>query len=352
MREPRGDSLNASRKVALIDSRVAAVPVCGAQIRYGPSVPITQLRQDFQQLKLLRKLRPNQALDAVGNFGRDAVRVLSEHTEFHSFEFKGQGTKNYDIAARPGTQVGFSRAINRDLFIPDMDDYASRWSALASAVRSSAGQSILSGVESDEVNRLVYSAVIGYAAAVDLFNPGDRGGPGSYLEMVMGPIVSILTARQEGASISLPVPETGEVEVVTTDLSFVGDEGEIVLVVPTKISTRERISQAYVHQLILDRAKETTGITYRSALVIANENNTMFPKGLAAAAKTYEVGWTQETLVPGTIVLYHKYVSQLSGLYYLDPPNRYVLNPPATFPKVSTVGALLTSDLPELLEAP
>jgi hypothetical protein len=315
-------------------------------------VPITQLRKDFQHLKLLRKLRPNEALDAVGRFGRDAVRLLSEHTELHPFAFKGQDTKTYDVAARPGTQVSFSRAINRELFIPDANEYAERWADLATAVRASAGASALGGVDPVEVNRLIYSAVIGYAAAVDLFNPGDRGGPGSYLEMVMGPIVSILTARQEGASISLPVPETGDVEVVTTDLSFVGDEGDIVLVVPTKISTRERISQAYVHQLILDRAQEATGITYRSALVIANENNTMFPKNLAAAEKTYDVGWTQETLVPGTIVLYHKYVSQLSGLYYLDPPNRYVLNPPATFPKVSTVGALLTVDLPVLLEPP
>ena len=101
-------------------------------------MPIAQLRQDFQQLKLLRRLRPNQALDAVGRFGRDAVHLLSEHTEFHPFEFKAQGTKDYDIAARPGTRVSFSRAINRDLFIPDPDDYVNRWADLATAVRASA----------------------------------------------------------------------------------------------------------------------------------------------------------------------------------------------------------------------
>ena len=316
-------------------------------------VPIQDLRQAFQQLKLDRRLRPEQMLDSVGSFGRDAIRVLAQHAEIHPFAFRGKGMKSYVVAVKPGASTAFSRAINSDLFIFDEDDFESRWRDFSSAVRESAGRCALAKIDAGEVDRLVYSAVVGYAAAVDLFNPGDRGGPGSFLEMVMGPLLSVLTARPEGASISIPVPETGDVEKVTTDLSF-GDENDmrVVLVVPTKISTRERISQAYVHQLILDRATKGTGTTYRSALVIANENNTAFPSGLAMSAKTHERGWTQETLVPGTIVLYQKYVSHLSGLYYLDPPIRYASSSPLNFPKVSTVGALITLDLPELLAPP
>lgn len=312
-------------------------------------MPLAQQRAAFTALKALRRKDPEVALRAVGLFGLEALKVLSAETVRHPFGFGGQGAKTYAVAAIPGATLSFSRAINTDLFISEVDEFVAEFASLTVALKESAGKGILTGITAARVNRVCYSAVVGYAAAVDIFQRGDRASPGSYLEMMVGPIVSILTGRKEGASIYLPIPETGDVETVTTDLSFPGGEGEVVLVIPTKISTRERISQAYVHQLILDRAA-TGGTIYRSALVIANENNTMFPAGLDPGAKTYEAGSTQETLVPGTIVLYHKYVSQLSGLYYLDPPYRYLYKPPPLFPLVRTFGDLLTEDLPVLLE--
>lgn len=313
-------------------------------------MPLTQMRRDFEALKKARKHEPKLALTALGRFGHDAIEVLRDHTTLRPFAFKGFGEKVYDVAALPGTGIKFSRAINRNLFIPDPSDFEVRWAGLMRAVATSADSGILADVDAAEVDRVIYSAVIGYAASVDLFAPGDRGGPGSYLEMVVGPIIALITGRPERSAIKLPVPETGEYETVTTDLSFDGTAGDPVLVVPTKISTRERIVQPFVHQLILDRSREVTGIVYRSALIIGNENNTMFPKGLAAADKTFSVGWTQETLVPGTIVLYQKYVAELAGLYYLDPPNKYLHDAPTVFPRVATLGGLLTQDLPDLLK--
>jgi len=312
-------------------------------------VPLSQLRADFEQLKKLRNTDPQAALRAVGAFGAGAVAVLAEHTELHDFEWRGMGDKSYRVAALPGSTVQFSRAINSALFIEDPRVFVQAWDRFEQAVLASAGDGRLTGIDASEVDRIAYSAVVGYAAAVDLFNPGDRGGPGSFFEMLVGPVVSLLTGRDESAAIEIPVPETGETEKVTTDLSFVGADRDVVLVVPTKISTRERISQPYVHQRILDAVYAAGGPRYRSVLVVANENNTMFPPKTAKAEKTIDAGWTQETLVPGTIVLYHKYVSELAGLYYLDPPNRYVLDPPAHFPRVAPFARILMEDLPGLL---
>ena len=82
-------------------------------------VPIQDLRQAFQQLKLDRRLRPEQMLDSVGSFGRDAIRVLAQHAEIHPFAFRGKGMKSYVVAVKPGASTAFSRAINSDLFIFD-----------------------------------------------------------------------------------------------------------------------------------------------------------------------------------------------------------------------------------------
>ncbi len=312
-------------------------------------MPLTELRTEFLRLKALRRVEPELALQRLGVFGRDALALLKERAVLRPFEWKGRGPKSYRVAVLPGKPTLFSRALNADLLIDEPDDFERRWSDALRAVQQSAGTCELAGVGTHELNSLLYSAVVGYAAAVDLFNPGDRGGPGTYFEMVIGPLLSILTGRSEGGAISIPIFETGETESVPVDLSFAADGSSIVLVVPTKISTRERISQAYVHQRILDTAGAQHGRTYRSVLAIANENNTMFARDTPAVRRTWDVGWTQETLVPGTIVLYHKYVAELSGLYYLDPPTRYVKDPPAVFPVVRTLGDLFATDLPGLL---
>ena len=312
-------------------------------------MPLSQLRADFDQLKKLRKTNPQAALSAVGAFGAGAVDVLREHTQLHEFAWRGMGEKRYVVAALPGSDLQFSRALNSELFIASPEEFRDAWGEFQEATVRSSGSLRLAGIDPVTVDRVAYSAVVGYAAAVDLFNPGDRGGPGTYFEMLVGPVVSLLTGRTEEGAVSIYVEETDETERIPTDLSFAGGDDEPVLVVPTKISTRERISQAYVHQRILDAVHANGGKLYRSALAIANENNTMFPPKHPKPERTITSGWTQETLVPGTIVLYHKYVAELSGLYYLDPPNRYLLEPPRAFPNVAPFSRLLVDDLPGLV---
>jgi hypothetical protein len=60
----------------------------------------------------------------------------------------------------------------------------------------------------------------------------------------------------------------------------------------------------------------------------------------------------KETLVPGTIALYQKYISHIDGIYYLDPPARYLNGSGRGLPKIGTVGSLLTEDLPGHLLPP
>lgn len=315
-------------------------------------MPLTELTRDFKKLKQVRRaVPPADALVLVGKFAVDALTVLAMHAVAHDFEWKGGGHKTYRVYTLADQERPFSRPINTDLFLADPTDFREHWDEFVECATSqaSANKRALDGMDADLVGRLFYTAVVGYAAAVDLFRRGDRGGPGTFFEMAVGPTLSLLTRRPETGSIVIPVPEIeNETETVPVDLSFISADEDVVLIVPTKISTRERISQAYVHQRILESAS-MDGKIYRSVLAICNENNVMHPSGTPETDRTYANGWAVDTLVPGTIALYQRYVSQLSGLYYLDPPPRYIDEQLPGFPPVHRFGQLLTTDLPGLL---
>lgn len=304
---------------------------------------------DFGKLKSIRRANASDSLDLAGKLGAKATASLLADFPKRPIRFTGGGAKSYFVFLVPGSEVRFSRPVNRTLFVDDPVEFATRWVALCAATKSSAGQGRLA-FASHAVDELVYTAVIAFACAADLYGQGGRGAPGTFLEMVVGPMVATLSGRDETSSIAIPVPETNEIERVPTDLSFASPSEPLVLVIPTKISTRERISQAYVHQRILDAARPG-GKDHRSILVIANENNVIAPKGVPPSGRLVDACTVQDTLVPSTIVLYQKYVAALAGLYYLDPPDRYLSGAISGFPRVGSFGQLLTEDLPNLLEA-
>ena len=108
------------------------------------------------------------------------------------------------------------------------------------------------------------------------------------------------------------------------------------LVVPVKITTRERIVQPFAHQRILDSVFGEH--RFRSVLVCVSEMQRKRDEGANAIC------------VPGTIRLYQRHLAALSGLYYLDPPHRYLQPDVTAHVAVRTLGCLLADDLPSLLD--
>lgn len=107
------------------------------------------------------------------------------------------------------------------------------------------------------------------------------------------------------------------------------------LVVPAKITTRERIVQPFAHQRILDSA---FGVGhYRSALACVSEMQ-----------RDEEVG-ANEICVPGTIRLYQEYLAPLSGIYYLDPPVRYLQSDVTSIIEVSSLGHFFSERIAALV---
>jgi hypothetical protein len=321
----------------------------GFSSQFGHQMPLTPILIDFDRLRKLRKAEPLPSLELVGQIAQRVLSVLLENCDRHSLGWRGRGTKEYEAFTLRGTTIPFSRGINVGLFIHDEKMFGDLWKRYLEALAQArgSGSPVLGGLASPDINRLVYTAVVGYGAATDLFGAGNRGGPGTFFEMVIGPSIAWLTGRVEHGGPTLAVPGTDETETIPIDLSFrATDPSEVHLAIPTKISTRERISQAYVHQRMLD-VLEPGG--WRSVLCIANENNRMGPPRAAAAAKTVDASWLVDTTVAETIVQYERYTSHLSGLYYLDPPDAYINSGLKGLPRVRHFGDLLTGDLRQLL---
>jgi hypothetical protein len=312
-------------------------------------MPLTELLAQFERLKKVRRVDPRTSLRLVGAFAKEAVTVLESRCDRHAIAWKGEGEKTYEVFTAKGSQVPFSRPANASLFVHEPEIFEGLWARFLKAVLAAEKQrSMRISMAANDVDSALYTAVVGYAAVADLFGGRDRGGPGTFFEMAVGPTISLLSGRTEGGAVSLPIPDTDESEEVPVDLTFPpGEEGGIVLVVATKISTRERISQAFVHQRFLDVLSPGG---YRSVMAICNENNVMAPKRAAAAAKTPAACWLQDTLVPGTIAKYERYIAHMHGLYYADPPTNYLSGRYPGLPAVKRLSSLFREDLPLLLD--
>ena len=234
--------------------------------------------------------------------------------------------KHYHVF-RDGSSV--SRPIRLPLFIRHREHLQTSWDTLHGSARPNERRYDLPPAH---INSVLYSISMAFAVCYDLWRPSSRKTPGTFLEVVIGSLLqTILPDMTRVAHVSLR--EQGE--KVSTDIAFLerGDPGG--LVVPVKITTRERIVQPFAHQRILDSVFGEH--RYRSVLVCVSEMQRQRNIGANAIC------------VPGTIRLFQRHLAALSGLYYLDPPERYLQPDVTECVPVRTVGDLLARDLPSLV---
>lgn len=341
----------------------------------------SDLKPRFEKIKKsVQTATPSAVLQGVGVFVKDVLGMLAAGCDHLPFTWKGKGTKKYRVFAAKGTKRPFSRASNVDLFVNDPGQFEALWKGVLTALDEGkrAGARVVKH-DPAGLDRAFYTAVIAFASAIDLNFPGDKGSPGALFEIAVGAAISHLTGLDEHGQVELTIPsdaatllvtsdaDEGEEEgadepvepvlnedeeeedkaVIKTDRWFEGDPSN--LIVAMKISTRERISQVSVQQLILDKIKPGG---FRSILCACNENNVLGPKGMKKENRTADLCWLVDTLVPRTIALYHRFVAPFAGMYYLDPPEPYLKGEYQGLPPVKRFRDLLTADLPMLLGGP
>ena len=268
----------------------------------------------------------NDPLDVLGTLSADALCLLRKAAGSRLPTSSAGGKQYWIYRAEKGL---LSRPYLPALFVADPNDFQSAWVRLLAACNP-----ITHRVElpADEVNRTVYTAAMSFCLCFDLWKPKSRKSPGTQFEMLLGCILSrLLPSHTRSKHVPLP----GEEESVATDIVLTAPSGDRALVFPAKITTRERIVQPFAHQRILDSVFGEG--RYRSLIVCVSE------------MQRDEEHGANEVCVPGTIRLFQKHLAAVTGLYYLDPPHRYLRADLTSVVRVASVGELLALELAALV---
>jgi hypothetical protein len=269
---------------------------------------------------------------ALAKLAKDAAYAAYSTHSAHGIKTKYSVFRDEQVVSRP---------VASGLFESD----TLRFEALDQAVIDSlTKQKVLSAQEIEAVTRYVYTAVMSFAVAYDLWKPGSRKTPGTFFEVLMAGLVGLHlpqhslskhvnlgamlgdddTAKEEEAVEATVSEEDTDESSVSTDLVIKSSAKEKWAVVPLKITTRERVVQPFAHQRILESCFPGK---FHSFLCCISE--TQLDKKTATV---------NQICVPGTIKLFQKYLSRIEGLYYADIPARYAQESLTRYIAVKTLG--------------
>lgn len=268
------------------------------------------LRDRFYDLKD-RHEEGGVPLEGFGVLTADCLELLNAAATYR--ELASLTDKRYMTFEGDGN---LSRPIRESLFITTPDSFQATWDDVIGSVDSERCRLVHLDLEP-----AIYTATMAFAAGIDLYRRGARKTPGTYFEVLIASLFRAITGLPQGKFVDLPESD----HKVTTDLVLKTPDAVREVAVPTKITTRERINQPFVHQRILDSATEGG---FRSVLVCVSETQRDGPDGV------------KEICVPGQVDLYQRHVASLDALYYLDPPETYrtadftEILPVKTFPEL------------------
>lgn len=195
-----------------------------------------------------------------------------------------------------------SRPINKALFIEDdavLDGLLGRFKGAD-----------YEGLSTENITKLLYTIAMAFCAANDVRKSGDKKTPATFFELFVAHIV----ARQFGTlprkKVKVPSGE-GQFSDLPTDIVFDLGPGQAKFHVPVKLSTRERVIQAWAHQRVLAGLWGDT--EFKGLLVVLAETK--------LDLKTLKV---VEICLPLQWTVYQRYIARLDRVYYLDIPDKYL----------------------------
>lgn len=274
----------------------------------------------------------HKAIKRKYDIGLSPLEEIREITVLALLKLGVTGTVSYTHGSKIYTSfqqgINLSRPILTSLFIRDADDFRRLWDLFIASID---GECHISTMVANDIDRVLYTSVMSFAACYDIWKPKSRKTPGTHFELLLGSVLAqFMPELARTKFIALP----GQDEKVSTDIVFGSEIGG--LVIPAKITTRERIVQPYAHQRILDSVFPDG--RYKSVLMCVSETQ-----------RDDDNTKVNDICVPGTVRLFQTHLASLSGIYYIDPPARYLHQDVAAVVRVSTYSALLREDLPKLI---
>ena len=295
--------------------------------------------------RLFKKIKAkyDEGLNPLDDLQEITVHCLDKLSKKTKPVYQGAvGTKKYD-AFQLGKE--FSRPFHPELFISSKGVFSIAWEELIGNIDSEKHKIKLSP---EKIDRVLYTSLMAFAICFDLWRRTSRKTPGTYFEVLLGSIIGETLPDDYKRTKHIPLPTVDiegegtttekEEESVSTDIVFEKNKGGKLmgLVIPAKITTRERIVQPFAHQRILDGVFGPK--RFHSILACVSE--------MQLDKKHKKVN---EICVPGTIKLFQAHLAELTGIYYLDPPLRYLNKDLKNVIKIASIGELLAKDLPNLV---
>jgi hypothetical protein len=262
----------------------------------------------------------NAVAELISEMARHSRQILRRARRI---QLTSQTGKQY-FSFRGGQQ---SRPVNIDLYVDDQATFE----LLLATFRNG-----FSGSTAEEIVRATYSIAYSVFAAHDVHDVG-RKASATFFEILIGHIVARALGISPRKKVRIPESPDDDPAYLPTDYLFDPGPRSRKIHLPIKTSTRERAVQAWVHQLVLERIFGTGA--YRGVLVVASETK-----------RDSRTGKVIEICVPRQLQMFQARVTEMSRLYYLDPPRQYLdlVDAHPTSLNVKSFGDA-PAELPELL---
>lgn len=206
------------------------------------------------------------------------------------------GKEYFSFQSKDGLSQ-LSRPINKAHFDHDLDAVSKEWKAWRRG----------SAYNHKTMAKMVYTVAMAPCAVMEVFDKGNKKGPATYFECLIGHIFAVAYNVEPRKKASLKVKD--RTVRLTMDLIF-DNPGKASIHMPVKMSTRERIVQAWAHQRLLDAAYGVG--KYRGVMVLFSETK--------LDSKTLEV---VEICVPDQWFAYQALLAKFDRIYYFDIPEKY-----------------------------
>jgi hypothetical protein len=241
--------------------------------------------------------------------GKEYAELLLDACLYSIGILRRECTKIELISQVPGKQyfafrktTRTSRPINRALFIEDDTVLTPLLEHFANANYGELSE--------QSTTSLLYTLAMAFCAANDVRKSGDKKTPATFFELFVAHIIARQFKAMPRKKVRVPAGEGHNAEL-PTDIVYDLGVGQVKFHVPVKLSTRERVIQAWAHQRVL------AGLwgegEFKGLLVVLAETK--------LDVNTLKV---VEICLPLQWSVYQRYIARLDRVYYLDVPDKYL----------------------------
>lgn len=286
----------------------------------------------------LQKVKQN-----IDQFGDITIRVLHHLPNvLNSSEIKG----NYKISTSQiaGT-TKYIRPINQSLFLSDINTFEKSFTRLKEIFSKIKNGEKVNQSEKDCIDMTLYTIQQSIGAGLDLFvaENSARKHVGNRFEELIKVVFTEIGVVNKKQVLQIPYETDEGIKIYKCENDLIISPHEKVMsssnsldekevVVSVKTTSKDRMGKMFIDKILLERFVEhpqkVIGI-FLNDVQRKEHNNISY------------------TLVSGLFMVYTKFLTQLQGIYYLDPPPNALKKPYSDH--IKKFSDLITSDLKSLL---